>query len=75
MKSNPDRLLKNDVFHNAFNIIERSLYFKCISTLNYSYMARTFNVIPQLNTNILLTNDNILPFQTSQDPAEKKQGS
>ena len=61
------------MFHNEFNIIERSLYFNYIRALNYCYTARTFNVIPQFNTNVLLTNDNILLFQAGQDPADKKQ--
>ena len=38
-------------------------------------MARKFNVIPQFNTNVSLTNDNILPFQAGQDPTDKKQCS
>ena len=56
---------KNDV---------RSLYVKYIRTLNYFYMART-SIIPQFNTNVLLSNDDILPFQAGQDPADNKQCS
>ena len=63
------------MFLNTINIIERSLYVKYIRTLNYFYMARTFNVIPQFNTNVLLTNDNTLLFQAGRDPADKKQCS
>ena len=55
--------------------MKRSLYFEYISTLSYFYMARTFNVIPQFNTNVLLTKDNTLLFQAGRDPADKKQCS
>ena len=48
--------------------------FKYIRTLNYFYMART-SIIPQFNTNVLLSNDDILPFQAGQDPADNKQCS
>ena len=54
---------------------KKIVVFKYIRTLNYSYMARTFNVIPQFNTNVLLTNDNTLLFQAGRDPADKKQCS
>ena len=63
------------MFLNTINIIERSLYVKYIRTLNHFYMARTFKVIPQFNTDVLLSNDDILLFQAGQDPANKKQCS
>ena len=63
------------MFLNTINIIERSLYVKYIRTLNHFYMARTFKVISQFNTNVLLSNDDILLFQAGQDPANKKQCS
>ena len=59
------------MFHSAFNIIYETLYFaSCKDIRIFLYMAGKFDVIPQFNTYVLLTNVNMVIFQ--EDPADKK---
>ena len=58
------------MFHNAFNIIYETLYFESCKYIRiFLYMAGKFDVIPQFNTYVLLTNVHMVIFQ--EDPADK----